>query len=367
MVLAGGATTAIVVTRHKAPKTEPNKVATRVTLPATTTTNPGGTRGLAGLVTSVAGNGKTDGLGVPGPALAGSLGSATRYGVATSGDIFFSDSAYGVRKASAGQLSIAGSFSAGTGPGNGGVAVAPDGSVYVATSSTLRKFAPSANTATLALTASTVGLSTSLGPITTDGSGNVYVADGSRKVTRLNATGGTVAVAGTGTQAAPNTAVGDGGPATASPLGAPTQLVVDSGGNVLIADTSAHRVRRVATNGTITTIAGGGAVDLASGNQLYAPEGTSPTDLKLGSVTGVAVDSKGRVYVADASSNAIFRFGPTGGIQLVIADQKGGSSTAGLPAYATRAITIGPLAIDPSGNLLFFQGAVIHQIAGAGN
>ncbi len=333
------------------------------TTSAPTTVAPKTARGLAGTVSDFAGSGKTDGSGVPGPAATASIGPNVQFAVAPSGDLYVTTGGLQVLKISGGQVTVFAQLDPPGGPG-GGVAVAADGSVFVATSNTVVKFTANGQ-GTVALQASAAGLSTSLGPIAVDAAGNIYVADGSRRITRI-ATDGTASVfAGTGTQAPADSAVGDGGPATASPLGAPTQLAVDSGGGLLIADASAHRVRRVAPDGTITTIAGGGTT-VVGASEKYAPDGTLSTDLQLAGVTGLAVDGKGRIYVADGQSHAIFRFGASGGIELVIADQQGATETAGSAANQTRATNVGPLAIDAQGNLLYVQSSVLREIVGAG-
>jgi len=321
-----------------------------------------GARGLTGVVSAIVGNGKDDGKGIPGPAADASLGDKVHYAVASNGDIFMIVGSVDVLKVSGGQVTKFGLLDPGA-QGFGGIAIAPDGSVFVATPSTLVKFAPD-GTRSDVLTAAGAGLSTSLGPIAVDAAGNVFVADGLRRVTRVAPDGTTTLIAGTGVQAKPDTAEGDGGPATASPLGVPAQLAVDAGGNLYIADTSALRVRRVAPDGTITTIAGGGTTPLGA-NGAYAPDGTKPTDLKLSQVTGVAVDSKGRVYVADAGIDAIYRFSTSGGIELLIGDQKGGSESDGVPANATRVTNAGELAIDAQKNLVFLEARVIKRIASA--
>ena len=342
-----------------------SSTSTTVTTSVATTVAGVTARGLAGKVSNVAGSGKDDGSGVPGPVATASLGAKVQYAVAPNGDLYVSNGSLNVLKISGGQVTVFAQLDPPGGPGLG-VAVGADASVYVATSSTVIKFTTDGKRATV-LTVATAGLSTSLGPIAIDTAGNLYVADGSRRITRVGTDGKTKVVAGTGTQAPPDSAAGDGGPATAAPLGAPSQLSVDTSGNLYIADASAHRVRRVAPDGTITTIAGGGTTTLGANAEQYAPDGTLATRLKLADVSGVAVDRTGRVYVADGSEHAIFRFGTSGSVELVIADQKGGLTNAGLAANQTRATNVGALAVDASGNLLYVETAVLRQIAGAGN
>jgi hypothetical protein len=350
---------------------------TPVTVTSTTTSAPttsassttaaaNAARGLTGIVSTVGGSGATDGSGIPGLASAASLGAKPQFAIASNGDIFVSTDSLNVLKISGGQISVYGTIDPGTGPGSGGIAVGPGGSVFVATSSTVRKFTTDGKS-TVVLTAAAAGLSSSLGPITVDTDGNLYVADGSRRITRVGTDGKMTVIAGTGVQAPPDTAAGDSGPATKSALGAPSQLLVDTAGNLFFTDASAHRVRRVATDGTISTVAGGGTVTLAAGTELYAPDGTKATSLKLSEVSGIAIDGKGRIYVADALNHAIFRFGADGSTELVAGDQKGGSQAAGLPANQTRVTNVRSLGVDNQGNLLYLEGAVLHAIKGAGS
>jgi sugar lactone lactonase YvrE len=332
---------------------------------ATTTVAPTTGRGLSGIVTVVAGSGKPDG-GIPGPAESASLGSATQFAVAPNGDIYVSNGLLDVLKVSGGQVSVFAHLDPPDGPGSRGIAVAADGSVFVATPNVVDKFSP-AGARTVVLRARDASLPTSLGPIAIDPSGRVYVGDGSPRVLLLAAGGRTTPIAGTASQAPANSAPGDNGPATAAALGTIAQIAIDGAGDVLIADTSAHRVRRVTPDGTITTIAGGGTVKLLSGSQEFVPDGTKPTDLELSQVSGLAVDAKGRIYVADAGSQAIFRFAPGHGIELVAGDQEGSSEADGLPANQTRVTNAGLLAIDGEGSLLYLLGGVIHRLAGAGS
>ena len=357
-------TTTTTTTAALTPTSQPATTTAPLVTSAVTTAAPKNSgRGLAGAVSVVAGNAKQDGSGVPGPAATASLGSNVHYAVAANDDVYVSTGGLAVLKISGGQVSVFAKLDAAGGPG-GGVAVGSDGSVFVATSSTIVKFDSNAK-ATIVLTAKAANLSTSLGPIAIDSAGNLYIADGSRRITKLAPDGKTTPFAGTGTQAPADSAVGDGGSATASPLGAPTQLFVDVSGNVLIADTAARRVRRVGTDGIITTIAGGGATLLNANAEVFAADGTSPTDVKFSGVTGIAVDAKGRIYIADGQSHAIVRFGASGGIALVIADQKGGVETEGSPASQTRATNVTQLGFDAKGDLLYIDSSKIRAIAGA--
>src|SRR6185369_95311 len=88
--------------------------------------------------------------------------------------------------------------------------------------------------------------------LATDRAGNLYFAETTGRVRRVDAATGRVAVIGGAGFA------GDGGPATAAALNTPTNIAFDAGGNLFIADRDNNRIRRVdAKSGIITTYAGG--------------------------------------------------------------------------------------------------------------
>jgi len=103
--------------------------------------------------------------------------------VAPNGDMFMIVGSVDGVKVSGGQVTKFGLLDPAA-QGFGGIAIASDGSVFVATPSTVVKFAPD-GTRSDVLTAAGSGLSTSLGPIVVDAADNVYVADGLRRVTRV--------------------------------------------------------------------------------------------------------------------------------------------------------------------------------------
>ena len=88
-----------------------------------------------------------------------------------------------------------------------------------------------------------------------DAAGNLYIAEFSNNRVRKVATNGNIStLAGNGVSGFS----GDGGQATSAQLNGPQGVAVDSAGNVYIADTANNRVRKVAANGVITTVAGNG-------------------------------------------------------------------------------------------------------------
>ncbi len=180
-----------------------------------------------------------------------------------------------------------------------------------------------------------------------DPAGNLYLADASNRRVRKVTPGGIISTfAGTGVEGFS----GDGGPATDAQLGRPGSVTF-WGGNLYIADSSGQRIRRVSSNGTITTVAGNGV----SG---FSGDGGPATSASLGFPLGMAVDSLGNLYFADGDNNRIRRVSPSGVITTVVGN--GAKLFGGDQGPADQASLNIPhdVAFDGAGNLF---------IADAGN
>ena len=174
-----------------------------------------------------------------------------------------------------------------------------------------------------------------------DAAGNVYFGDASnRRVRKVTPSGIISTVAGNGTEGFS----GDGGAATDATLNRPTFVAVDSAGRFYIADSSNRRIRRVAADGTITTIAGNGLAG-------FSGDGGPATLASLASPLGIALDKAGNLYIADADNHRIRRIDLRGVITTVAGN--GVEGFAGDQGPATRASLNYPedVAIDGSGNL----------------
>jgi uncharacterized protein (TIGR03437 family) len=131
--------------------------------------------------------------------------------------------------------------------------------------------------------------------------GYVYIADtGNHMLRRVSVDGTISAVAGSGVQGYS----GDGGPALNAKMYLPRGCAVDAIGNVYVADSGNNVVRVVTPDGNISTIAGNGTPG-------FSGDGGAATQALLQTPYAVAVDSQGRVYVADTGNNRIRRLTPT--------------------------------------------------------
>ncbi len=128
-----------------------------------------------------------------------------------------------------------------------------------------------------------------------DSSGNLYIGDyGNNRIRKVDTNGIITTFTGTGTASSS----GDGNLATNASLNGPNGLAVDGLGNLLIAETSGSHIRKVNLNDLISTVAGNGSAG-------FAGDGNFPTNASLKNPGGVAVDSSGNIYIADTQNNRI--------------------------------------------------------------
>lgn len=147
--------------------------------------------------------------------------------------------------------------------------------------------------------------------IVVDGEGNLLIADSAnhriRKVNRTNHV--ITTVAGTGVAGMS----GDGGPGVIAQLNNPTAVAVNAAGHVVIADTFNNRVRLLDTaSGLIGTVAG-------NGEEGFDGDGEPATRARLMQPSGVTVDAAGAMYLADTLNNRIRRVDPVSGIISTVA------------------------------------------------
>jgi len=190
----------------------------------------------------------------------------------------------------------------------GGLTVDLSGNVYVADTNnhTIRKVTAAGVVTTLAGNSTTSGSADGTGTaaqfyhpggVALDASGNIYVADtGNNLIRRVSPLGVVTTIAGSGT---PGTADGTG---TGAQFNNPTGIAVDSSGNFIIADTGSHTIRKMTPGGVVTTIAG---LSGFSGSQ----DGANPL---FNRPQGIATDASGNIYVADTSNHTLRKISATG-------------------------------------------------------
>ncbi|MCI0623163.1 MAG: hypothetical protein L0387_16165, partial [Acidobacteria bacterium] len=211
-----------------------------------------------------------------------------------------------------------------------GIAVAPDGSLYISDSNNLR--------------IRRVGLD---GVITTVAGGNLAACS------------------------VPTAPCGDGGPATLARLGFPEEIKFGPDGSLYIADASFRRIRRVATDGIITTVAGTGTTG-------FSGDGGPAIQANLSSVYGLAVAPDGTLYLSDRGNHRIRRVGTDGIISTIAGTGIAGYSGDGGPAANAQLHFPEGLALGPDGSLYIADslnnrvrkidlGGTITTVAGNGN
>ncbi|MCH8550945.1 MAG: hypothetical protein LAT62_03345 [Natronospirillum sp.] len=160
---------------------------------------------------------------------------------------------------------------------------------------------------------------------------------------------------------------GDGDFATQAQLNSPIGAVVDQTGNLFIADTVNHRVRRVSPNGMIETVAGSGGV--GNQNGFFSGDGGPAIQARLNYPHGIALDNLGNLYIADTHSHRVRRVGVDGVIETVAGDGVVGNSGDGGPATQARLNNPVDIALDTAGNLYIvnYSSHRIRRVDSEGN
>jgi sugar lactone lactonase YvrE len=268
----------------------------------------------AGKITTVAGNGTGGFSGDGGPATAAELHGPFGVTPDAAGNLYIQDTLNArIRRVDAATgiiTTIAGNGTFGL-SGDGGPATAAEvaevqgarfdaaGNLYVAQCgpAAIRKI-DTAGTITTVAGTGTDGFSGDGGPATSaqlncasgvaiDAAGELFIADYlNNRIRKVDATGVITTIAGNGTPGF----TGDGGPAAAAEINLPNDVDLDTAGDVYIADSGNNRVRKIATTGAITTVAGG--LDNAGSAGVNAP-------------SALAFDTAGYLYFSDAGNNAV--------------------------------------------------------------
>ena len=179
-----------------------------------------------------------------------------------------------------------------------------------------------------------------------DGAGNLYIADlFNHRIRKVDTAGMISTVAGDGTRGSG----GDGDPATSAQLNFPRGVAPDGAGNLYIADDLNHRIRKVDAAGVISTVAGSGMGGFGGGG--FGGDGDPAVAAQLNTPSGVALDGSGNLYIADTNNHRIRKVDPAGVISTVAGDGTRGSGGDGGPAVAAQLSWPRGVAADGAGNL----------------
>ena len=311
-----------------------------------------------GIIHAFAGSGKAGFSGDGGPATSALLNFPGSMTSDKSGNFYFTDrNNFRVRRiAPDGTISTFAGSGQGASSGDGGpatkavlsplaLAVSPSGDLYITDPYTVRVVGSDGIIRTLygrnhftedGQLAETAVIG-NLAAVASDSQGNLYLSDGNR-IRKIDRNGFLSTVAGNGSFTS-NT--GDGGPATSATIAFANAMVVDAMGNIYFG--SASSVRRVGTDGKISTVAGTGTAG-------FSGDGGPATQARLAGISGLALDASGSLYISDNPNRRIRKVTPDGIIRTIGGTGASGNSGNGGPAVAATLAPVG-LVTDTAGNL----------------
>jgi sugar lactone lactonase YvrE len=324
-----------------------------------------------GVIHTVAGTGNRA-TGPDGqPATSTDLNAVTSVAVDSSDTVYLSEFNR-VRKISAGKLTtIAGGGNGSDGgpavsafmTGIGSLAITASGDVYIGEVVNHRIRRVRAGTGLIETVAGTVKPLGDGGPaisaeldlpegVALDRKGNLYIVEATNARVRKVASDGTITTfAGTGLP----TFSGDGGPAALAGLSAPTAVATDAAGNVYIADSNNVRVRKVTPDGNISTIAGGGTTPAADG----VPASSARFLGNIPGPVGIVAADNGDLYFAEADPAYIWRLTPDGVLHIAAGTGQDAIGPDTGPALSIpldlQTRTLVGMVLDPQGNLYFSE------------
>jgi uncharacterized protein (TIGR03437 family) len=183
--------------------------------------------------------------------------------------------------------------------------------------------------------------------VVVDALGNLFISDGGNfRIRKVSRDGVIVTIAGNGV----NGFSGDNGPATLAAIGQPGPLALDATGNLFFVDYGSLRIRRVSTDGTITTVAG-------NGNDGFSGDGGPAIGASLVPV-GIAIDPQGNLLIS--GYGRVRMVTKQGTITTVAGTGADSSSGDGGPASAASFLGPGKIAIDQSGSIYVIDGTTFQ-------
>ena len=180
-----------------------------------------------------------------------------------------------------------------------------------------------------------------------DGRGNLYIADtGAHRIRRVDGQAIITTVAGVGRKGF----TGDGGPAAQAETAAPHDIVFDSVGNLYFTDSYNHRIRKVDRRGIISTVAG-------TGKAAYSGDGGPAIEAHLNVPQGITIDREGNLLIADTFNHVIRKIDGDGIITLVAGSHPWGYAGDGGPAPKALLSVPSAIQVTPDGTIYFSDSA----------
>lgn len=235
--------------------------------------------------------------------------------------------------------------------GSTGLAIDINDNLFVADTlnNSIRKLSPTGIVTTMALKDAATGSSIALNSpdsVAVDTAGNLYVADSGINQVRKITPAGNVSVFAGSTN--PNASSGSAdGTSTAASFNNPRGIAVDSVGNVYVADTNNHTIRKITPAGVVTTLAG--SAGTPTKNSAGNSDGLGK-NARFNTPIGLSVDASGNLYVADKGNNVVRKISPSG-LVTTLAGAPGAASGTDGTGNAARFSQPYSLTADTAGNL----------------
>jgi sugar lactone lactonase YvrE len=184
--------------------------------------------------------------------------------------------------------------------------------------------------------------------IAVDAAGNLFITDtGNHRIRKVNSAGIITTVAGLGTPGFG----GDGGPAISAQLASPSAIALDMAGNLIVADSGNNRVRKVTPAGMISTIAGVGTAGFSGDGAIATAAQLSLVGSSETLSTGLVVDAAGNIYIADTGNHRIRRVSPGGVVTTIAGSGVRGFSGDGGQAALAQLFNPSGIAMDRAGQM----------------